>query len=69
MVNVVKHLRAHLTKTKGTEAQVKEELAEWIDIYVENQLEKASEAISMSVRQKIADGDVILTYSWFVPLY
>lgn len=63
MSNAVKHLRAQVTRCKGDEAEVKEELIEWVDTYVKDQLEKAAEAISISVRQKIADGDVILTYS------
>lgn len=33
-----------------------------IDTYVRDQIDKAAEAISITVQQKISDGDVILTF-------
>lgn len=35
---------------------------ESIDTYVKDQIDKAAEAISYTVQEKISDGDVILTY-------
>lgn len=35
---------------------------ESIDTYVREQIDKAAEAISITVQEKISDGDVILTY-------
>lgn len=64
MSNAVKHLRAHLTRCQGSEQDIKDELIDWIETYVKDQLEKAAEAISISTRQKISNGDVILTYGW-----
>lgn len=64
MTNAVKHLRAYLRRCEGSEQDIKDELIDWIETYVKDQVEKAAEAISISVRQKISNGDVILTYGW-----
>lgn len=46
--------------------QKRDILLDAIDTYIRDQIEKAAQAISISVQEKIADGDVILTYGWFV---
>lgn len=42
--------------------QQKRVLLDSIDTYVRDQIDKAAEAISISVQEKISDGDVILTF-------
>ncbi|KAL0269214.1 UNVERIFIED_CONTAM: hypothetical protein PYX00_007021 [Menopon gallinae] len=63
MVNAVKHLRFQVNQLKGNEIESKKQINDWIDTYIKEQIEKAAEAISLFVLQKITDGDVILTYS------
>ena len=64
MVNAVKHLKYQVSHVKGTELELKSQLKEWIDTYIKEQLETAGLAICMSVREKITNNDVILTYGW-----
>lgn len=42
--------------------QLKSRLLESIETYVRDQIDKAAEAISITVQQKISDDDVILTF-------
>lgn len=42
--------------------QLKFRLLESIDTYIRDQIDKAAEAISITVQEKISDGDVILTF-------
>lgn len=42
--------------------QQKSKLRDSIDTYVRDQIDKAAEAISQTVQEKISDGDVILTF-------
>jgi translation initiation factor eIF-2B subunit delta len=44
------------------DSQKKNYLLETIDTYIRDQIEKAAQAISNSVQNKISNGDVILTY-------
>lgn len=37
-------------------------LIECVEIYISDQIEKAAEAISITVQEKISDGDVLLTF-------
>ncbi|XP_055608364.1 translation initiation factor eIF-2B subunit delta [Uranotaenia lowii] len=64
MTNALKYIKmyARQLNVKDSESNQKEFLLEAIDTYVRDQIEKAEEAISISVQDKIYDGDVILTY-------
>lgn len=42
--------------------QHKTSLAESVDTYIRDQIEKAAEAISITMQEKISDGDVIMTF-------
>lgn len=42
--------------------QLKQHLLDAIETYVRDQIDKAAEAISITVQEKISDGDVILTF-------
>lgn len=44
--------------------QAKKILQEEIDKYIEDQIDKAGQAISSTVQEKISNGDNILTYGW-----
>lgn len=46
--------------------QAKKTLQEEIDRYIREQIDMAGEAISIAVRNKISNGDNILTYGWYV---
>ncbi|XP_072946946.1 uncharacterized protein [Epargyreus clarus] len=62
--NAVKHFRRQLTQLPNNvdEFDAKKKLQEEIDRYIHDQIDKAGEAISIYVRQKICTGDNILTY-------
>lgn len=60
--NAMKFIQFQLHQLPKTEGDAKEKLLESIDTYVRDQIDKAAEAISITVQQKISDGDVILTY-------
>ncbi|XP_047022058.1 translation initiation factor eIF-2B subunit delta isoform X1 [Helicoverpa zea] len=62
--NAVKFFRYHLTQLPNNvdEFDAKKTLQEEIDRYIREQIEMAGEAISIAVRNKISDGDNILTY-------
>ncbi|KAL4713853.1 hypothetical protein ACJJTC_015507 [Scirpophaga incertulas] len=62
--NAVKYLRHHLTQLPNNvdEFDAKKTLQEEIDRYIKEQIEMAGQAISIAVRDKISDGDNILTY-------
>lgn len=64
MANAVKHLKFQINRTKLNETEAKNQINEWIETYIKEQLETAAEAICITVREKISDGDVILTYGW-----
>lgn len=42
--------------------QLKSSLLDSVETYVRDQIDKAAEAISLKVQEKISDGDVILTF-------
>lgn len=44
--------------------EAKSNLIESVDTYIRDQIEKAAQAISISVQEKISNGDVILTFGW-----
>ncbi|KAJ2940657.1 hypothetical protein O0L34_g14763 [Tuta absoluta] len=62
--NAVKYFRHHLTQLPNNvdEFDAKKILQQEIDHYIEDQIDKAGEAISMTVQKKISTGDNILTY-------
>ncbi|CAB3239666.1 unnamed protein product [Arctia plantaginis] len=62
--NAVKFFRYHLTQLPNNvdEFDAKKTLQEEIDRYIREQIDMAGEAISIAVRNKISEGDNILTY-------
>lgn len=64
MTNALKYIKMHNRQlnAKDSDSTQKELLLDAVNTYVSDQIEKAEEAISISVQQKIYDGDVILTY-------
>ncbi|CAM6031542.1 unnamed protein product, partial [Sphagnum compactum] len=64
MTNALRYIRWQLTHLNGDDSDEmkKEALLDAIDTYIRDQIEKAQQAISISVQEKITDGDVILTY-------
>lgn len=64
IANAVKFIKWQINQLpKGeTDAELKSILGEAIDTYIRDQLDKATEAISIKVQEKISDGDVILTF-------
>ncbi|XP_058831010.1 translation initiation factor eIF-2B subunit delta [Topomyia yanbarensis] len=64
MTNALKYIKMYTRQlnAKDSDSDQKEFLLDAIDTYVRDQIEKAEEAISISVQEKIYDGDVILTY-------
>ncbi|XP_028166112.1 translation initiation factor eIF-2B subunit delta [Ostrinia furnacalis] len=62
--NAVKFTRHHLTQLPNNVAEfdAKKILTEEIDRYIREQIDMAGEAISLTVRNKISEGDNILTY-------
>ncbi|CAH2989657.1 unnamed protein product [Chilo suppressalis] len=62
--NAVKFLRRHISQLPNNvdEFDAKKTLQEEIDRYIREQIEMAGEAISLAVRNKISNGDNILTY-------
>ncbi|XP_041975850.1 translation initiation factor eIF-2B subunit delta isoform X2 [Aricia agestis] len=63
-LTALSHLRRYLTQLPADvhEFDAKKKLQEEIDRYIREQIDMAGEAISIAVRQKISDGDSILTY-------
>ncbi|XP_047520062.1 translation initiation factor eIF-2B subunit delta [Pieris napi] len=63
-VNAIKHFRHQLTQLPNNvdEFDAKKKLQEEIDRYIREQIDMAGEAISIAVRNKISNGDNILTY-------
>ncbi|XP_031633521.1 translation initiation factor eIF-2B subunit delta isoform X2 [Contarinia nasturtii] len=64
VTNAMKSIQFHLRQLPKSEkdAELKTILLESIDTYVRDQIDKAAEAISLKVQEKISDGDVILTF-------
>lgn len=57
--------KADILIIAGYILQAKKTLQEEIDQYIREQIDKAGEAISITVRTKICKDDVILTYGWY----
>nr|XP_018902695.1 PREDICTED: translation initiation factor eIF-2B subunit delta [Bemisia tabaci] len=64
MTNALKHIKWHLTQLPNniTDAEARLKMSHVITTYIKEQIEVAGEAISLFVRKKIANGDVILTF-------
>lgn len=64
MTNAIKYLQYQLRQLHASQpdAEQKNILLDHINTYVRDQMDKAAEAISITVQQKISDGDVILTF-------
>ncbi|CAH1159633.1 unnamed protein product [Phaedon cochleariae] len=64
MINALRNFNLQLTQidTNLNDNEKRIKLQDVIDIYINDDIRKAGEAISMRVREKISDGDVILTY-------
>lgn len=62
--NAVKFIKWQITQLPAneTDTQLRERLLDAIDTYIRDQIEKAAQAISISVQEKISNGDVILTF-------
>ncbi|XP_050097598.1 translation initiation factor eIF-2B subunit delta [Anopheles aquasalis] len=64
MTNALRHVKMNTRQldAKLSDSEQKECLLEAIEAYIRDHMEKAEEAICISVQEKIYDGDVILTY-------
>nr|CAG4644200.1 EOG090X0B12 [Lepidurus arcticus] len=64
MGNAIRHLKLQISHTDSalSDDKAKEKLHSFIDEYIQAQIIVAGKAISQFAREKIADGDVILTY-------
>uniref|UniRef100_A0A8D8Y4V4 Translation initiation factor eIF2B subunit delta n=2 Tax=Cacopsylla melanoneura TaxID=428564 RepID=A0A8D8Y4V4_9HEMI len=64
MLNAVKHFKSHLTQLPNdiTDTQARLKLKEVIETYIDEQVDKAGEAICMFLNNKLGNDDVILTY-------
>lgn len=64
IANAVKFIKWQINQLPQheTDAKHKSTLLEAIDTYIRDQIDKAAEAISNQVQQKISDGDVLLTF-------
>lgn len=64
MTNAFRHIKWHLTQLPNNvpDAEARKKLCDIVDTYVRDQIDVAGQAICNSVQQKIANGDVILTY-------
>lgn len=64
VTNAMKYIKWQTTQLPPGESdsECKALLLESIDTYIRDQIEKAVEAISITVQEKISDGDVLLTF-------
>ncbi|XP_037035828.1 translation initiation factor eIF-2B subunit delta isoform X2 [Bradysia coprophila] len=64
ITNALKFIKWQISQLPAnqTDAESKEHLLESVDTYVRDQIEKAAQAISIFVQEKISNGDVILTF-------
>lgn len=64
IANAVKFIKWQINQLPKDEKdpELKAILLEAIDTYIRDQIDKAAEAISIQVQEKISDGDVILTF-------
>nr|CAH7735934.1 unnamed protein product [Callosobruchus chinensis] len=64
MVNALRNFKLHSTQidTNLVDSEKKARLQDIIDVYINDDIYKAGDAISLKVNEKISDGDVILIY-------
>lgn len=64
ITNALKFIKWQIANldTDDSDVEQKQTLLDSIDTYIRDQLEKAAQAISISVQQKISNNDVILTF-------
>lgn len=68
VINAIKFIKWQINQlptdgnSKLTDHQLREKLLDSIDTHIRDQIEKAAQAISISVQEKISNGDVILTF-------
>lgn len=64
MTNALRHIKWHLTQLPNNvpDAEARKKLCDIVDTYIRDQIDVAGQAICNSLQQKIANGDVILTY-------
>lgn len=64
MTNALRHIKWHLTQLPNNvpDVEARKKLCDIVDTYVRDQIDVAGQAICNAVQQKIANGDVILTY-------
>lgn len=64
ITNALKFIKWQIANldTEESDVEQKQTLLDSIDTYIRDQLEKAAQAISISVQQKISNNDVILTF-------
>ena len=65
MINALRHIKWQLTQLRIdiSDTEARQQLQDAIDQYINEQIEKAAEAIGKAVSDKIADNDVILVYA------
>lgn len=66
ILNVLKSFKTFLTQLDETQSKevIKEQLSEFLDIYIQDQIVKAGQAISLKAKENVYDKDVILVYGW-----
>ncbi|XP_033341559.2 eukaryotic translation initiation factor 2B subunit delta isoform X1 [Megalopta genalis] len=66
MQNALRHLLRQMTQLSSalSDADAKCKLLNVIDTYIREQIQLADDAISLTIQQKVSNGDVILTYGY-----
>ncbi|XP_017753741.1 PREDICTED: translation initiation factor eIF-2B subunit delta-like [Eufriesea mexicana] len=66
MQNALRHLKWQMTQLPSSlsDADAKSKLSNAIDTYIQEQIQLADKAISITIQTKISNGDVILTYGY-----
>ncbi|KMQ92731.1 translation initiation factor eif-2b subunit delta [Lasius niger] len=63
--NAMRHLKLQMTRFSSlSDENVKNKLQGMIDTYISEQIQLADKAISITIREKISNGNVILTYGY-----
>ncbi|XP_050461904.1 translation initiation factor eIF-2B subunit delta [Cataglyphis hispanica] len=68
--NAMRHLKWQMTRFSSlSDEKVKNKLQGIIDTYISEQIDLADKAISITIRKKISNGNVILTYGYSSLIY
>lgn len=64
MINAMRHFKSHLRQidTNLPDNKKRAVLLDCIEVYLQDEIAKAGEAISIQVRGKVFDNDIILIY-------